>query len=408
MHIELWSIGRVVPYEKNPRINAGAVDAVAKSIQTFGFRQPIVVDRDGVIVVGHTRWLAAKQIGLAEVPVHVAVDLTPAQAKAYRIADNATNEIAEWNLDLLPLELADLKALEFDLDLLGFGQDELAKLMGAEATAGLVDPDDIPAPPDAATTQPGDLILLGTHRLLCGDSSKSEDVDRLLDGQPVHLVNTDPPYNVKVEPRSNNAIAAGNSSFANPNKHHQKFDLERHPGKSKPTQKKLRAKDRPLANDFMSGRGVRQDARRLVREHRSCAATRSGAVLLGWLRQLRKLPAGPQTAWSVLLAGDYLGEGTPGADEKGLHGQSRVVFLLLERRLRACVPGTKQRRRRVVRKEDQSAVDDPFDGKTDGTRRSCHAILVPRRRECPRSIRRFGQHLNCRRATRPQSVLDGT
>jgi DNA modification methylase len=251
MHIEIWPIGRVVPYEKNPRINAAAVDAVAKSIREFGWRQPIVVDRDGVIVAGHTRWRAAKQLGLTEVPVHVAADLTPTQAKAYRIADNATNEIAEWNLDLLPLELADLKAMEFDLDLLGFGQDELAKLMGTDAAAGLVDPDDIPAPPDAATTQPGDIILLGEHRLLCGDSSKPEDVDRLLDGQPVHLANTDPPYNVRVEPRSNNAIAAGLSSFQGAT-HHQGLDVARHPGKSKPTQKKLRAKDRPLANDFMS------------------------------------------------------------------------------------------------------------------------------------------------------------
>src|SRR5262249_20641851 len=100
-------------------------------------------------------------------------------------------------------------------------------------------------------TQPGARGLLGNHRLLCGDSRKPEDVDRLLDGAPIHLVNTDPPYNVKVEPRSNNAIAAGLSSFEG-TKHHQGLDLARHPEKSKPTQKKLRAKDRPLANDFVS------------------------------------------------------------------------------------------------------------------------------------------------------------
>jgi DNA modification methylase len=251
MLIEMWPIGRVVPYEKNPRINAGAVDAVAKSILEFGWRQPIVVDRDGIIVVGHTRWLAAKQLGLTEVPVHVAADLTPEQAKAYRIADNQTATIAEWDMDLLPLELADLKALEFDVDLLGFGQDELAKLMRTEATAGLVDPDEIPAPPDEATTKPGDLIILGEHRLLCGDSSKPQDVERLLDGEPIHLVNTDPPYGVKVEPRSNNAIAAGLSSFQGTS-HHQSLDVARHPSKAKATGKKLRAKDRPLKNDFLS------------------------------------------------------------------------------------------------------------------------------------------------------------
>jgi hypothetical protein len=113
--------------------------------------------------------------------------------------------------------------------------------------------DEVPEPPDVATTQPGDLLILGDHRLLCGDSSKPEDVDRLLDGAPIHLVNTDPPYNVKVEPRSNNAIAAGNSSFAAPKRtHHQSLDLARHPEKSKPTTKKMRAKDRPLANDFVT------------------------------------------------------------------------------------------------------------------------------------------------------------
>ena len=250
MLVELWPIERVKPYARNPRQNEGAVDAVAASITEFGFRQPIVVDRDGVIVVGHTRWKAAKKLGLAQVPVHVAKDLTPEQAKAYRLADNKTNELAEWDKALLPLELADLQATNFDLGLLGFSKDELAELLDPGARDGLCDPDDIPAPPDEATTRPGELIILGDHRLFCGDSSNPADVDRLLDDQQIHLVNSDPPYNVKVEPRSNNAIAAGLSSFTNT--HHQGLDLARHPGKSKPTQKKLRAKDRPLANDFVS------------------------------------------------------------------------------------------------------------------------------------------------------------
>jgi len=129
---------------------------------------------------------------------------------------------------------------------------ELAANNGIEqGDPGLTDADVIPEPPDEPVTRPGDLWILGDHRLLCGDSSKSEEVDRLLDGAVIHLVNTDPPYNVKVEPRSNNAIAAGNSSFAGP-KHHQALDLARHPEKSKPTDKKMRAKDRPLANDFLS------------------------------------------------------------------------------------------------------------------------------------------------------------
>jgi DNA modification methylase len=152
---------------------------------------------------------------------------------------------------LLPIELAGLKEANYDLALLGFDPDELARLLDPTLRDGLTDPDDVPEPPDAAITQPGDLWLLGDHRLLCGDSSKPEEVDRLLGGAVIHLVNTDPPYNVKVEPRSNNAIAAGLSSFAGTT-HHQKLDVERHPEKAKPTGKKLRAKDRPLANDFVS------------------------------------------------------------------------------------------------------------------------------------------------------------
>ncbi len=252
MHIELRKLTDIRPYDKNPRINDDAVDAVAASIREYGFRQPIVVDTDGVIVCGHTRYKAAQKLGLEKVPVHVAKDLTPEQIKAFRIADNQTASLAEWNYDLLPLELADLQAANYDLRLLGFDADELAKLLNPDGKDGLCDPDEVPAPPDEAITQPGDLWILGEHRLLCGDSSNPAHVDRLLDGAVIHLVNTDPPYNVKVEPRSNNAIAAGNSSFANPNKHHQKFDLERHPEKSKATHKKMRAKDRPLANDFVT------------------------------------------------------------------------------------------------------------------------------------------------------------
>ncbi|MCC6907046.1 MAG: ParB N-terminal domain-containing protein [Phycisphaerales bacterium] len=254
--VELRPIESIKPYDKNPRKNDPAVDAVARSIVDFGFRQPIVVDGEGVIVVGHTRYKAAQKLGLARVPVHVATDLTPDKAKAYRIADNQTATIADWDFEILPIELAELKDLGVDIRHLGFDDDELAEIMAPPGNAGLVDPDEVPAPPDAAITQPGDLIILGNHRLLCGDSSKPEDVDRLLDGQPVHLCNTDPPYNVRVEPRSNNAIVAGLSSFSLPGKadqhDQQSADLNRYPEKGRATHKKLRAKDRPLANDFVS------------------------------------------------------------------------------------------------------------------------------------------------------------
>jgi hypothetical protein len=251
MKIELRNLSDLCPYPGNPRLNDDAVDAVAASLREFGFRQHIVVDTDGVIIVGHTRYKAAVKLELDQVPVHVATDLTAEQIRAYRIADNQTSEQSDWDYDLLPIELGELKACDYDLGVLGFDPDELARLLDPTLRDGLVDPDDVPLPPDEAITQPGDLWILGNHRLLCGDSSKPADLDRLLDGAIIHLVNTDPPYNVKVEPRSNNAIAAGLSSFGG-STHHQKLDVERHPTKRKATDKKLRAKDRPLANDFVT------------------------------------------------------------------------------------------------------------------------------------------------------------
>ncbi len=241
MRIEQRAVDSIQPYERNPRDNDAAVDAVARSIQEFGFRQPVVVDDAGVVVVGHTRLKAAHRLGLTEVPVHVASDLTAEQARAYRIADNQTASIATWDRELLPIELAELKALDIDMTLLGFADDELMMLLAPETKDGLTDPDAIPEPPSDPTTKPGDLWILGDHRLLCGDSGSESDLNRLLDGAEIHLVNTDPPYNVKVEPRSRNAIAAGLSSFTDDSK-----------GKGDGAPKKMRARDRPLANDFVS------------------------------------------------------------------------------------------------------------------------------------------------------------
>ena len=251
MNVEMRNLADIRPYDGNPRINDHAVEAVAASIRTFGFRQPIVVDESGVIIVGHTRYKAARKLGLTQVPVHVATGLTPAQVQAYRIADNKTGELADWDQDRLGQELAQLQGLDFNLDLIGFSPDELNQLLDqVNLSQGLVDPDEIPEPPEEPISQRGDLLRLGDHRVLCGDAGWAEDVDRLLEGALVHLVYTDPPYNVRVEPRSNSAIAAGLSSFET--KHHQRFDVDRHPAKAQPTHRKLRAKDRPLVNDFVS------------------------------------------------------------------------------------------------------------------------------------------------------------
>ena len=252
--VELRPIEAIKPYPGNPRVNDDAVDAVAASLKEFGFRQPIVVDADGVIIVGHTRWKAAKKLGLAKVPVHVATDLPPEKVKAYRIADNQTATLAEWDFELLPIELKDLQQAEYDLSLLGFDEDELAHLLDGDVAEGLTDPDSVPEPPDDPITQRGDIWVLGDHRLMCGDSGSVEDLDRLLDGNGIDLVSMDPPYNVKVEPRSNTAIAAGLSSFSNKKAqlHHQGFDQARGVSDPKKARKKMRAKDRPLENDFVT------------------------------------------------------------------------------------------------------------------------------------------------------------
>src|SRR6478609_7210648 len=136
MHVELKDIDSITAYAGNPRDNDGAVDAVMQSLQAFGFRQPIVVDAEGVIIVGHTRYKAALKLGLKQVPVHVATDLTEAQARAYRIADNQTATIAEWDYARLPAELGDLAAVDFDLSLLGFDPDELARIVQQQTNAG--------------------------------------------------------------------------------------------------------------------------------------------------------------------------------------------------------------------------------------------------------------------------------
>src|SRR5580698_8650490 len=149
----LWPIERPIPYARNSRkIPQRAIDKVAASIKEFGFRQAIVVDKDGVIICGHTRWLAAKKLGLREVPVHVAENLTPAQVKAYRLMDNRSHQETDWDLDLLGPELEDLKGMDFDLALTGFDERELEDLL---ADPDLVDKANaVPDVPENAVTRP--------------------------------------------------------------------------------------------------------------------------------------------------------------------------------------------------------------------------------------------------------------
>lgn len=198
MKVQMAPIGQLIPYARNPRKNDSAVDAVAASIREFGFRQPIVVDEAMTVLVGHTRLKAAHKLGLAEVPVHIATGLTDAQKKAYRIADNRLNEIAEWDDELLALELEDLRMADFDLgtDALGFGEGEVDELLATlDATPdGDTDPDDAPEVKAEAVSKPGDVWVMGRHRIMCGDSTDVESVALLMNGEKADLCFTSPPY----------------------------------------------------------------------------------------------------------------------------------------------------------------------------------------------------------------------
>lgn len=184
-------MAQIKPYPNNPRKNADAVKYVAASIKEFGFKQPIVIDRDNVIIAGHTRYLAAKELKLKEIPCLMADDLTNEQIKAYRIADNKTAEFAEWDLSMLDAELDGI----FDLDMSEFGfMDEPEKIEPQEN-----DFDVDGALTDDPVAKLGDIWQLGRHRLMCGDSTDSEAVALLMDGVKADMVFTDPPYGVNYQ-----------------------------------------------------------------------------------------------------------------------------------------------------------------------------------------------------------------
>ena len=203
MQIALRSIDSIRPYERNPRKNDAAVDKVAASISEFGFRQPIVVDGRGVIVVGHTRYKAAIKLGLKKVPVHVAADLSAKQVAAYRLADNALNEIASWDMDALPQEVIGLKESGFDINLLGFPEERIDQLLEKAGSPPPFVEDEAPPVGTKAVARPGDVWTLGSHRLACGDSTRAADVDVLVRSEPANMLFTDPPWNVAIGKDSN-------------------------------------------------------------------------------------------------------------------------------------------------------------------------------------------------------------
>jgi site-specific DNA-methyltransferase (adenine-specific) len=196
MKIEIADITTIKPYENNPRkLKDSAIEKVAMSLKEYGFRQPIVVDKDRIIVVGHTRYRASKKLGLKEVPITVVDNLTPEQINAYRIADNRTAEESEWDNELLKMEIKDLESKDFKLDLLGFNEDQLNDLL-FEEKQGLTDEDEVPEAPEEPITKLGDIWKLGNHRLMCGDSTFIDNIDLVTKKEKVDMVFTDPPYNI--------------------------------------------------------------------------------------------------------------------------------------------------------------------------------------------------------------------
>jgi hypothetical protein len=198
MEVKSWPLKRIVPYARNARrIPGRAVDKVAASITEFGWRQPIVVDTDGVIIAGHVRLLAAEKLGLSEAPVHIASNLTPPQVKAYRLMDNRSHEETEWDLELLGPEMEELLSLNVDLDLTGFEPNEIDALL-ADPDADDLANEVLPLP-ENPVTRLGDLWRCGPHIVLCGDAAKEDDVKRLLRDRKPFLLVCDPPYGVELD-----------------------------------------------------------------------------------------------------------------------------------------------------------------------------------------------------------------
>ena len=201
--LEQVDITTLIPYARNARTHSDAqVAQIAASIREFGFNNPILIDADNGIIAGHGRVLAAHKLGLDKAPCLRLGHLTETQKRAYIIADNRLAELSGWDTELLALEIEDLRLEDFDIDLTGFSAEALEALFDdmesddAGGNEGLTDPDDVPEPPAEPITKPGDVWLLGKHRLMCGDSTDAESVRRLMAGEKAGLMNTDPPYGI--------------------------------------------------------------------------------------------------------------------------------------------------------------------------------------------------------------------
>jgi DNA modification methylase len=215
-HIELWVLDKLIPYSKNPRIHSDAqIAQIAESIKAFGFNSPILVDSKAGIIAGRGRYLAARVLQLKEVPVIVLDHLTETQKRAYIIADNQIALNAGWDEELLRLELAALQEADFNINLIGFEDDELAQLLAdQDAAEGLTDEDSVPELPRSPVSAPADLWLLGHHKLLVGDATVAADVRRLMGGDFADCVFSDPPYNTDYEGYTENRLKIQNDQMS--------------------------------------------------------------------------------------------------------------------------------------------------------------------------------------------------
>ncbi|WP_299997843.1 DNA modification methylase [uncultured Clostridium sp.] len=216
--IEL-SIDEIIPYENNPRKNDNAVDKVAESIKEFGFKVPIIIDKDHVIIAGHTRYKAAKKLDFKKAPVIMAEDLTEEQVKAFRIMDNKSSEFATWDYEALLVEMENLKLEDYNLELTGFDFNEIEGIMDKYNPKDIEEDSDFNIEEQLESienpkSKKGDIWLLGKHRLLCGDSTVKEDVNKLMNGQKANMVFTDPPYNVAYEGATEDKLTIQNDDMS--------------------------------------------------------------------------------------------------------------------------------------------------------------------------------------------------
>ncbi len=213
------NISEIIQYENNPRNNDAAVDKVAESIKEFGFKVPIIVDKDNIIIAGHTRYKAAVKLGLEIVPVIKADDLTEQQVKAFGIMDNKSSEFATWNYEALLKEMESLKLEDYDLELTGFDLSEFEKLEDEYNPKEIQEDEEFDIEEqleniEEPKSKKGDIWLLGKNRLMCGDSRVKEDIEKLMNGEKAKLVFTDPPYNVNYEGATADKLTIENDNMS--------------------------------------------------------------------------------------------------------------------------------------------------------------------------------------------------